>query len=100
MDKWILRYTRSVVLSLTLPMLIGVLAAASPPPGLNSASGQFAPQARLGFTSGDQWEPAIAADPLGHVYILYAQYLGVPGCPECDSPTAILQISQDNGATW
>jgi hypothetical protein len=60
----------------------------------------FAAQTRLGFTSGDQWEPAIAADRLGHVYILYPQYLGVPGCPKCYSPTMILQVSADRGATW
>jgi hypothetical protein len=60
----------------------------------------FAPQTRLGFTSGDQWEPSIAADRLGHIYMLYPQYLGVPGCPTCASPTMILQISSDRGATW
>src|SRR3972149_5398524 len=43
-----------------------------------SSSG-FSPQVRLGYTSGDQWEPAIASDGSGHVYVLYAQYLGVPG---------------------
>jgi hypothetical protein len=59
----------------------------------------FAPQTRAGFTSGDQWEPAIAADRFGHVYILYPQYEGVPGCPTCASPTMILQISADHGAT-
>ena len=63
------------------------------------ASG-FADQLRLGYTSGDQWEPAIAADRFGHVYILYAQYLGVPGCAECQSPTQVLQVSADHGATW
>ena len=63
------------------------------------ASG-FAPQTRLGFDSGDQWEPAIAADQSGHVYMIYPQYLGVPGCPSCASPTMILQISADRGATW
>jgi len=68
-------------------------AAAPPPAG-------FAPQTRLGYTSGDQWEPAIAADRSGHVYMLYPQYGGVPGCPECYSPTMILQISSDRGATW
>ncbi len=68
-------------------------APAAPPSG-------FAPQTRLGFTSGDQWEPAIAADRFGHVYVLYPQYLGVPGCPDCPSPTMILQISSDRGATW
>jgi hypothetical protein len=60
----------------------------------------FAPQARLGFTTGDQWEPAIAADASGHVYVLYAQYGGVPGCDACLSPTQILTISDDGGTTW
>lgn len=74
----------------------GVAVKAAPqPPG----SG-FSPQTRLGFTAGDQWEPAIATDRSGHIYILYAQYLGVPGCPECDSPSQALQVSADRGATW
>jgi hypothetical protein len=60
----------------------------------------FAPQVRLGFTTGDQWEPAIAADASGHVYVLYAQYMGVPGCDACLSPTQILTTSDDWGATW
>jgi len=64
------------------------------------ASPGFTPQTRLGYTSGDQWEPAIAADRFSHVYVLYPQYLGVPGCSECFSPTMILQISSDQGATW
>jgi hypothetical protein len=63
------------------------------------ASG-FTPQTRLGFTVGDQWEPAIATDDYGSVYVLYPQYGGVPGCPGCASPTAILQTSRDRGATW
>jgi hypothetical protein len=62
--------------------------------------GGFTPQVRLGFDVGDQWEPAIAADRSGHVYILYAQYEGVPGCPSCSNPTQILQVSNDGGATW
>jgi hypothetical protein len=65
-----------------------------------AAATGFAPQTRLGFTSGDQWEPAIAADRSGHVYVLYPQYLGVPGCPECASPSMILQTSSDRGASW
>ena len=75
-----------------------VQAAAAPKPG---ASG-FSPQIRLGFNVGDQWEPAIAADDYGSVYVLYPQYGGVPSCPaaECASPTAILQVSRDRGATW
>ena len=60
----------------------------------------FAPQARLGFTAGDQWEPAIAADGYGTVYVLYPQYFGVPGCPSCPNPTMILQVSRDRVTTW
>ena len=60
----------------------------------------FAAQTRRGFTVGDQWEPAIAADGYGTIYVLYPQYFGVPGCPECPSPTMILQVSRDRGATW
>lgn len=60
----------------------------------------FAPQTRLGHSAGDQWEPALAADSSGHVYVLYPQYLGVPGCPECPSPTLLLQRSADGGKTW
>nr|MDQ3003831.1 hypothetical protein [Chloroflexota bacterium] len=62
--------------------------------------GGFTPQVRLGFDVGDQWEPAIAADHFGHVYMLYPQYEGVPGCANCSNPTMILQISNDHGQTW
>ena len=47
----------------------------------------------------NEWEPAIAADRQGHVYVLYPQYGGVPGCPACYSPTMILQISSDHGVS-
>jgi hypothetical protein len=63
-------------------------------------AGGFTPQVRMGYTEGDQWEPAIASDRYGHIYILYPQYQGVPGCPTCYSPTMILLISSDHGATW
>jgi hypothetical protein len=65
-----------------------------------AATSHFAPQQRVGFTSGDQWEPSIAADGNRHVYVLYPQYIAVPGCPSCPSPTVILVISNDNGRTW
>jgi len=65
-----------------------------------AAAGGFTPQTRLGFTVGDQWEPAIAADGFGHVYVLYPQYGRVPGCPSCALPSMTLVISDDNGATW
>lgn len=68
--------------------------------GAFAADATFTPQSRVGFTQGDQWEPAIAADGYGHVYILYPQYATVPGCPKCPLPSMILGVSDDNGATW
>ena len=65
-----------------------------------ASPGGFTAQTRLGFTVGDQWEPAIAADRSGHVYMLYTQYEGVPGCPTCSNPTIVIQMSSDHGATW
>jgi len=62
--------------------------------------GGFTPQTRLGFPVDNEWEPAIASDRFGHVYVLYPQYGGVPGCPTCANPTQILQISNDHGTNW
>jgi BNR repeat-like domain len=60
----------------------------------------FAPQKRVGHLTGDQWEPAIAADLHGHIYILYPQYGDVPDCNNCKAPTISLLISDDNGISW
>ena len=60
----------------------------------------FSPQTRIGQQIGDQWEPAIAADGYGHVYVLYPQYLVVPGCVDCPVPTMMLATSSDNGGSW
>lgn len=60
----------------------------------------FTPQTRLGYTVGDQWEPAIAADGFGHVYVLYPQYGQVPDCAGCPLPSMTLVVSDDNGLTW
>lgn len=64
------------------------------------AVGVFTPQTRLGYRTGDQWEPAIAADGRGHLYVLYPQYGAVPDCPNCTAPTIALIVSSDNGLTW
>jgi hypothetical protein len=60
----------------------------------------FAPPTRLGYRTGDQWEPALAADSHGHVYVLYPQYGKVADCSICSVPVMTLLISNDNGATW
>lgn len=60
----------------------------------------FSRQARLGYQNGDQWEPAMAADTHGHIYVLYPQYGSVDECTTCTAPTIALLISSDNGLTW
>ena len=60
----------------------------------------FMPQIRLGYRTGDQWEPAIAADGHGHIYVLYPQYGPTPGCATCTAPSMNLLISGDNGVSW
>jgi hypothetical protein len=60
----------------------------------------FTPQTRLGYHTGDQWEPAMAADGHGHIYVLYPQYGAVPDCPACTAPSIALMVSSDNGVSW
>ena len=64
------------------------------------AAPDFMPQTRLGYHTGDQWEPAIAADGRGHVYVLYPQYGAVPDCPACTAPSIALVVSNDSGVSW
>ena len=67
---------------------------------VHAATG-FTPQARLGFPAGDDWEPAIAADRYGHVYVLYKHYdvAGQTSCSAC-ALHILLQVSNDRGQTW
>jgi hypothetical protein len=92
--------SRSCRLAASLCLFLLGLLALGVTPAAGAVGLGFTPQTRLGFTSGDQWEPAIAADGYGHVYVLYPQYGHVPGCAACPLPTMILVVSDDNGATW
>jgi hypothetical protein len=65
-----------------------------------AASPQFSGQKRVGLTSGDQWEPAVAADGSGRIYVLYPHYGRVSDCKGCRLPTMLLVASNDNGKTW
>ena len=64
------------------------------------ADSGFSTQRRLGYERGDQWEPALATDAHGHIYILFPQYGPVPQCPACVAPTMVLLTSSDNGVSW
>lgn len=52
--------------------------------------------------TGDDWEPAIAADPNApFVYVLHNRYGGEPACANnCPEPAMILHVSKDGGQTW
>lgn len=63
------------------------------------AAQSFLPQARLAASlPGDTWEPAIAADRFGHVYVLIPDF--PPSCKKCPSSINYLVVSNDNGQTW
>jgi hypothetical protein len=81
--------------SIALLMLLALVASQAA-----MAVSTFGQQRRLGYQTGDQWEPALAADTRGHVYVLYPQYGAVPDCRTCTAPTMALLISDDNGASW
>ena len=68
--------------------------------GVALAASSFLPQVRLGYRTGDQWEPAMATDGHGHVYVLYPQYGAALDCPNCTAPTMSLLVSGDNGNSW
>lgn len=84
----------------TFRLALAILLAWGIVPQVHAAKAGFTPQARVGFTVGDQWEPAIASDGFAHLYVLYPQYGRVPGCAACPLPSMILEISNNNGATW
>jgi hypothetical protein len=93
------RTAQRVALPGLLAVLLAVLLSLTTAPAALAAS-SFAPQMRVGYHTGDQWEPAIAADGYGHVYILYPQYGAVPDCVSCTAPSVALLVSSDNGFTW
>ena len=84
---------RSASFKLAIALLLCTCVAWAAPP-------RFSVQTRVGLHTGDQWEPALAADSFGHLYVLYPQYGNVPGCKECAVPTMLLVVSNDNGKTW
>ena len=84
-------YMRSAKLMVLLCALAGLAWAAAP---------QFSGQRRVGLTSGDQWEPAVAADGSGRIYVLYPHYGSVPDCKRCRVPAMLLVASNDNGKSW
>jgi BNR repeat-like domain len=61
----------------------------------------FTKQARIGFRSGDDWEPSITHDHFGHLYAMYKHYdvQGGQTCQGCGLHM-VFQRSDDSGITW
>ncbi|PWU16584.1 MAG: hypothetical protein C5B50_13405 [Verrucomicrobia bacterium] len=61
----------------------------------------FGTQTRIGYPAGDDWEPALAADRYGHLYVVYyhTDVKGQAGCTGC-SLHLLIQRSSDGGVTW
>ncbi len=66
-----------------------------------SDGSQFSQQERIGFHSGDDWEPSITSDSFGHIYAMYKHYdvQGGQTCPGCNRHM-LFQRSDDGGRTW
>ena len=61
----------------------------------------FTRQLRVGFHSGDDWEPSLTLDRFGHTYVMYKHYdvQGGQTCSGCNLHM-VFQRSDDGGSTW
>jgi hypothetical protein len=89
------KVTTSKAIPRILILLLALVSAASA-----AAGPRFSGPGRVGLTTGDQWEPSIAADAAGRIFILYPHYGKVAGCDGCLMPTMLLIASDDNGKSW
>jgi len=85
----------SYITGLALVLIILVSA-----PAASAVTATFSAPVLIGFPRGDDWEPDVAADGNGNVYVAWAHYGDVPGCDTCSSPAALIQVSHDGGLTW
>lgn len=79
----------------------GAMPTQSPPVGFTgplqfSKEQVFSPYAK----HYDDWEPTLAADGSGHVYLMTTRIKGNPTCAKCPKPSMTLKRSTDGGQTW
>ena len=94
-----MKHRRTIRVLAALATIAALAVSASPVFG--AQQGNFTDQQRIGFHSGDDWEPAMAADRHGHEYVLYKHYdvAGGGTCPGCDVHL-LVQRSDDGGRSW
>ena len=48
----------------------------------------------------DDWEPSVAVDDSGNVYLAVTRFGGAKACSDCPDPAIIFEHSDDGGRTW
>ncbi|MEX1047086.1 MAG: sialidase family protein [Actinomycetota bacterium] len=48
----------------------------------------------------NDWEPAVAADDRGNVYVATTRFGAEPECGDCPKPKIVYKVSSDSGETW
>lgn len=64
------------------------------------AAKPFSTQQPFSKVGHDDWEPSVAADTAGHVYMATTRYGGPNACRGCPDPAIVLRRSSDGGRTW
>ena len=80
-------------------LLVAVLAPVHPASAAPSLGGPV----ELGYCGGDDWEPTVAADHAGHIYVLITHYRGDTGCDPASGlnhARIMIQVSPDDGKTF
>ena len=80
-----------------MAIAVGLVLAAS---ATGAGPASFTTPTRMGYPAGDDWEPSVASDGAGNVYVLVTHFGGVPGCGGCGDPTMMVQVSHDAGKTF
>jgi hypothetical protein len=88
---WLVLSVAVVLLAVFAPVRA---ASAAPPP-----SGPV----ELGYCGGDDWEPTVAADGAGHIYVLITHYQGDTSCDPAaglNHSRIMIQVSSGGGQTF
>jgi hypothetical protein len=89
---------RTAALAAAVTLACAMAVAAAPAAGAAAP----APQ-RLGYCGGDDWEPAMASDASGHVYVLITHFAGSTTCDPAagqNNSRIMIQVSSDGGKTF
>src|SRR5215472_1067763 len=91
---------RKLVTLLAAFAAASALAAFAAPAAARAAT---APVQRLGYCGGDDWEPTMASDTSGHVYVLITHFTGNTSCDPAsgqNNSRIMIQVSNDAGKTF